>query len=707
MNGETPVSETPAVKTPPLLLLAALLFWGWQSGLLWAGAAMGLILESSRLIKTRWDFTEKEFRRIFTFCIVLSLAAAVYAFTSNEEGSFSQMFSGPAAFHNATLTGVRASSAFFRWLPMTLFLVAATQLFGARERIPWTAISVFARRMAAREKMIAGVNVTYPYFIICVFSAGIHANAGDDSFFWGQCILVGWALWPVRSRRFWLPVWLAAVALVVVLGFFSQRGVGDLVRILENYNGQWIARFLRQRADPMQSITAIGHIGELKLSGQIVIRLHTENGAPPPLYLREASYRIYHPAKRSWYAGSARTDFIGISPQTNQTSWVLLERTNADSLNIACYLNGRNVQSGNAMDLLPLPSGSGRLDNLYAFTLQKNPEGAVLAEGPGLVIFDARYGPGQTMDSPPAFSGADTNLDLFVPAEEMPALDKVISGLNISAADEEQKLRAVARFFGNNFTYSVWQPKAKSSNTNLTPLADFLLNSRSGHCEYFASATVLLLRELKIPARYAVGFYVHEKSGRGYVVRERDAHAWCLVWNGKTKTWDDFDTTPASWVAEEGKRASVTQWLSDLRSWMAFQIAKFRWGQTNLRKYILWGLIPVLILLLLQIVFSRGRQRRRQNRISKKSAPIFWPGLDSEFYRLEKKLVACGFPRQSGEPMSAWLKRAGDETALAPLREPLLQLLKLHYRHRFDPRGLDETERETLRREVEKYLSVF
>jgi transglutaminase-like putative cysteine protease len=50
--------------------------------------------------------------------------------------------------------------------------------------------------------------------------------------------------------------------------------------------------------------------------------------------------------------------------------------------------------------------------------------------------------------------------------------------------------------------------------TNETPLARFLLRTRSGHCEYFATATVLLLRQLGIPARYAVGYAVHEASGR-------------------------------------------------------------------------------------------------------------------------------------------------------------------------------------------------
>ena len=59
---------------------------------------MGVILESARFVKVRWELSDADFRRILTFCTVLLLATAVYAFTSNEEGgSLSGLFRGPAA----------------------------------------------------------------------------------------------------------------------------------------------------------------------------------------------------------------------------------------------------------------------------------------------------------------------------------------------------------------------------------------------------------------------------------------------------------------------------------------------------------------------------------------------------------------------------------------------------------------------------------
>lgn len=695
------------MKTPPLLLLAALLFWGWQSELLLAGAVMGIILESARFIKARWELSDADFRRISTFCTVLLIATAVYAFTSNEEGgSLSGLFGGPGSVHNATITSVRASSAFFRWLPMTLFLFAVAQIFSTREKIPWTAISLYSRRRARRDSessnvpSSAGINVTYPYFMVCLFSAGVHTNNGGLSFFVGGSALTVWALWPFRSRRFGFAVWVSVLVAVLTFGFLGQSGIVALQRFLGNYNAQWLAQFLRQNTDPTQTTTAIGQIGKLELSGRIVIRLWTENDEPPPMYLREASYRTFQSKGESWYAGTPHSDFATVPPETDGTTWILLPgKTDAASVRIACYLNGWSPELRVPEGLLPLPTGSGRLEELNAVSVQTNSEGAVLGDGPGLVIFNAGYGPGATIDSPP--DTGTNSLDLAVPSNEVAALKQVISRMKIAGPDEAQTLRNVYHFFQQNFTYSLWQGRDKVATTNETPLVRFLLTSRSGHCEYFATATVLLLRELKIPARYAVGYYVHEEPSHGYyVVRERDAHAWCLVWNAQTKAWENFDTTPASWVATESKRASIWQWFSDFRSWIGFQFEKFRWGQTNLRRYILWTLVPVLALLLYQIIFRRGRKRQRQKTGKTTAAAIFWPGLDSEFYLLEQKLAARGVPRQSGEPLSTWLARALEEPALKDLRAPLTELLRLHYRYRFDPRGLSPREREVLTRDA-------
>jgi protein-glutamine gamma-glutamyltransferase len=88
-------------------------------------------------------------------------------------------------------------------------------------------------------------------------------------------------------------------------------------------------------------------------------------------------------------------------------------------------------------------------------------------------------------------------------------------------------------------------------NLNLTgkpgddPLAHFLFETRSGHCEYFASAMAIMLRTLDIPTREVNGFLPGEYNdlGEDYIVRASDAHSWVEVYFPGTG-WMTFDPTP-------------------------------------------------------------------------------------------------------------------------------------------------------------------
>jgi hypothetical protein len=398
--------------------------------------------------------------------------------------------------------------------------------------------------------------------------------------------------------------------------------------------------------------------------------------------LREASYREFR--RQSWSANTTQNEFTPIHEETDKTTYVLLrDKTNSAEVNIACYLEG-------GKGLLPLPSGCGRLENLMAYEVQRSTLGAVLEQGPGLVVFDAFYGPGQTIDSP-----GNPNEDRWVPEREQEALDQIVSELRLTEKTLPEMLKTLNLFFLKNFTYSLWQPPRRWSR-NESPLNRFLLQSRSGHCEYFATAGVLLLRRAGVPARYAVGYAVHEGSGQKYVVRQRDAHAWCLVWNADRERWEDLDTTPASWVKFEGEKTSAFQFLSDAWSGLGFQLAKLRWGQTHLRQYVLWALGPILALLLYQIIF-RSRRRRHRARAQEPESANDWPGLDSEFYEVERQLTRRGLARRPDEPLSTWIPRVAEQPAVAGFESSLRDLLRLHYRLRFDPAGLSALEREALR----------
>lgn len=78
------------------------------------------------------------------------------------------------------------------------------------------------------------------------------------------------------------------------------------------------------------------------------------------------------------------------------------------------------------------------------------------------------------------------------------------------------------------------------------PVAGFLLESRQGHCEYFASAMVLMLRTRGVPARLVNGFQMGEynQTADVFTVRQSDAHSWVEVYFHKYG-WIPFEPTPS------------------------------------------------------------------------------------------------------------------------------------------------------------------
>lgn len=105
-----------------------------------------------------------------------------------------------------------------------------------------------------------------------------------------------------------------------------------------------------------------------------------------------------------------------------------------------------------------------------------------------------------------------------------------------------------SREFGYTLQMDVVDP-------SMDPVADFLINRKEGHCEYFASALTLLLRSIDIPARLVNGFKGGDWNDLARVmsVREKHAHTWCEVLladrpasGAESPRWLTLDPTPAA-----------------------------------------------------------------------------------------------------------------------------------------------------------------
>jgi hypothetical protein len=167
--------------------------------------------------------------------------------------------------------------------------------------------------------------------------------------------------------------------------------------------------------------------------------------------------------------------------------------------------------------------------------------------------------------------------------------------------------------------------------------------------------------------------------------------------------WVDLDTTPPVWFTAEAQDASRTQPLTDLWSWAEYRFARWQSEHPAVRNIGALALVVTLgAILIWRLLFRKPLAAGRARKASI-AARRSQPGADSEFYQVEAQLVRAGCTRAPHEPLGEWLARIGRERtdiAVAPLQD----LLRLHYRYRFDPLGLSASERHALSAQARQWL---
>lgn len=149
---------------------------------------------------------------------------------------------------------------------------------------------------------------------------------------------------------------------------------------------------------------------------------------------------------------------------------------------------------------------------------------------------------GLAFDSTPGDQEEDDKDRYLTPLKDFPDYIKNLNSEIVSSQDSQwEKSQKILDFFHKKFRYG----NAPKSGQGETSLEEFLLRSREGKCQLFATGMTLLLRLNKIPSRCVNGFLVEEynRTGRYYVAREKDAHAWVEAWF-PGRGWVTLDPTP-------------------------------------------------------------------------------------------------------------------------------------------------------------------
>ncbi|MDR7332195.1 DUF3488 and transglutaminase-like domain-containing protein [Roseateles asaccharophilus] len=117
---------------------------------------------------------------------------------------------------------------------------------------------------------------------------------------------------------------------------------------------------------------------------------------------------------------------------------------------------------------------------------------------------------------------------------------------NLEAGPRAQALAAALldHVRRNDFTYTLVPGRYGEETPHV--IDEFWLDRRLGFCEHFASAFVVLMRAMGVPARIVTGFqgWDAEPQDGYYVVRNANAHAWAEFWV-EGRGWVRSDPTAA------------------------------------------------------------------------------------------------------------------------------------------------------------------
>jgi transglutaminase-like putative cysteine protease len=641
------------LKNTPLIIGVSLLFWGWQTGYLALAIFLALVVEISRWVPFRWDLSPKDFYRLSDISALLLMGMVAFRFIAGTESMA-------------------------RWLPIGLFPLLCGQYYSNAGGVDLGALLYVARK---KEKARGfsdrqTVDVSSVYFA-CVIIATSAANHRTPMFYIGMSTLVGWALWQWRGRtRQWLFLLLFLSA--AAMGFGASIGLNKLQIWLETDVIDWVTQQRQADRNPSRSMTAIGEIGKLKQDSAILFRVTPRGSFRANQLLHDASFNRYN--NGLWVAG--HTDFTTVPQPASEPAgtWNLSPPPPGKG-----FLSEITLKFSGEYGVLSLPLGCYQIQQLHTDKLERNQYGAFrIHTAPQYLTYRVLYNQTSRLQEGPSKN------DLDIPLAEQPVIEAIVQSMDLKGRPPGQIVDRIRDFFQSRFSYSLEQgTPAKGS----TPVSHFLQVSRSGHCEFYATATVLLLREAGIPARYATGYSVSEYSRleKCFIVRSRHAHAWALAY--VDDAWVSVDTTPASWVETEQEQSSMLTPAVDLFRWAGFHFSLWRRSSSSGGKYrwLAMILIPMLGLGVIRWVRKRKRSKPKESR-ERERVQASKQRINSPFPSLQDHLITSGYFKNRWETPGEWIDRLSetdlDPTVLSELKE----IVRDHYRLRFHSKGLTNDE---------------
>jgi protein-glutamine gamma-glutamyltransferase len=537
-------------------------------------------------------------------------------------------------------------------------------------------------------------------------------------FYPGMVVLVSWAI-IARSGKGLHGLEIAtgiALLAAAAAGIGGQRALTALYQYTIGRSGSGPGG----GASSAQRSTSFGDLGEIKQSTEILWRIIPEQGRPPA-YLRVASYNRWE--SPNWLAllpkdaGNETADFQPpnfqndpFKPDDERAGYYLCPPVVpspevAISPSLPRFRLRGEVKTSGQFGLLPLPSNSASLQEFIFERLERSSFGTFRIE-PSQPMCDARvlWDESFATEKPPWISvirrnqrNLEVSPDLEVPEREAAVISSLATELGLHGGTAEEKIARIRRYFSDNFRYTrynsvperlhKWAERDKgvrryvSEVERPTYLGVFLEHTKAGHCEFFATAAALLLREAGVPTRYVSGFAVAERNPKlkEFIIRGTHAHAWCRAWDEENHRWLDVDVTPADWMSLETPRPVAFQDLRDRLQLLKEDLLVWRDKPGHMLLITIILIAPIGVGLVF-VGRSLWRSRKVLEEDRKQKSPTKTP--QTALASLEKPVRKILGERPAGKPLGTWLMPLA-----ARLQSPevLSRALALHHRLRFDP----------------------
>ncbi len=418
-----------------------------------------------------------------------------------------------------------------------------------------------------------------------------------------------------------------------------------------------------------------GSIGKLSQSGAVAFRVEFDGDTPEPSQL--------------YWRGIVLSQFNGRSWSTNDQTFAAsttyfdsVQSQAAPSIDYTVTLPAHQMRWLFALDAASSQptnyNASGQADALDSNRTSR-PIGTVLADGQiqsrNRVTQPLRYRQSSSLsDVIPAMHAprADT---VFLPEKNTRAI-RFAKELRARTSSDREYAKEVLRHFNQQpFRYTL-EPQLLGSS----PVDEFLFDTQEGFCEHYASAFVVLMRAVGIPARIVTGYQGGEINNDYLIVRQANAHAWAEVY--LDGVWQRADPTAAVAPSrvEQGLAAALPneaavprmshqtpglirnvllRWDTLNYHWQRLVIdfdddsQQSFWDAIGLGKAALWQISVIALLIIgLWSAWVIGLPRWPHSRLQRQ---------ERHWNRLVKTLNANSLSREHAESASEFLQRACEQ----------------------------------------------